>query len=148
MRRRLSWGVNNTVGTTVAAGATMLFTLLSEVIAASEGQAGLTVMRTHLLIYPDHSEGAWDVGLIVGRSTDTGLTLSPAQNPGLSWMLLTSFPGTWSGATPDAIATKEYDVRAKRKMPNFEDTYLLVVTNTGTATHNWRHFCRTLVAHP
>jgi hypothetical protein len=110
-------------------------------------------MRTHLVMQVNFpaSTSLWRVGLIVGRNTDVGINVAGQQdpsNPELDWMLLRREMATFSGATVDAARVLEYDLRAKRKMQELNQAYILALSNSTAASQTYQIFARVLIALP
>ena len=146
-RRKLVWATTGPVNTaSIAGGSTVVDDLLGDFRQAGASHLGITVMRTHLHIYPDN--GTWLLGLVIGRARDDGLTLDPSLNNDIDWMFLDVHTSNFSGTAADQVTPRAIDLRAKRKMEEMGQSYVIVYKNLDTAAKTFRFFSRVLVALP
>ena len=152
-RRELVWATTDQT-VNIPAGQISDLNLLAALSVAGSSLLGVTVIRTHVHIAIQTGLAAgvgWRFGLIIGRNTDVGVNVAGQQdpsNPELDWMYLDRVYGTFSGATADAQRLFEVDLRAKRRMQELNQAYLLCQTNTTAAAVNVAVWARTLLALP
>jgi hypothetical protein len=123
------------------------------------GYVGGTVVRTHIMV--SLSSAAADTnpgfywGLIIYGKDRVGVNVPPVNTDFyLDWLMLReSTPGTtpqsWQDATfAHYLYGGEFDVRAKRKVPQMDDSLFFALYNAGTAAGAYTIFARTLIALP
>jgi len=94
---------------------------------------------------------AMRIGLIVGRNTDVGINVAGQQdpaNPETDWMYLDKWFATFSGAAQDATTIFTLDLKAKRKLQELNQAYILAITNTTASPSTYLMWARTLVMLP
>ena len=132
--------------------------LLDSYVTAGGSTAGITTGRTliHLAVTAG-TQTAGDrlnVGLIRGQNTDVGLNIAGAPDPANAffedWAWLEQYDNSISGGGPlygkwgsNVISI---DVRARRKLPELQMSWNLVLHSSVIAT--WQLFARTLVLLP
>jgi hypothetical protein len=136
------------------------FDLLANLRAAGSSVLGATVIRTHLRV----SVG-WGATTSTGQAFRTGLVVEDADavaganvtltEMGRDWALLDDFlPGTGANtlASPASGTVFEgfvVDLRAKRKVQELNQTWVLAVSPTGgPAAAAYSYWARTLIALP
>jgi hypothetical protein len=138
----------------MAAGQGSNVNLLAALSVAGASLLGVTVMRTHLALYVTTAVTLADelrVGLVIGRVADVGAgppagTIS-ASDPELDWMLLRDEFATPTFG-PQGSNTLEYDLKAKRKMQELNQAYILALANSAGGSKTVKIFARTLLALP
>ena len=111
-------------------------------------------MRTHLNLRVSFAALAdtATIGLIVDRKTSLGAGLGP--NPSLAadreddWMWLARFWADTSGGALPIQKPYEIDSRAKRKMDEMGQAYLIALANGNAAAQTFGVYARVLVALP
>jgi len=150
-RRKLVWATSDN-SVTIPAGQISNVNLLSALSVAGSSLLGITIIRTHLRLQMPQSNAEFRrIGLIVGRATDVGINVAGQQdpsNPELDWMLLDRVGPSWSGATVDSQASMVYDLRAKRKMQELNQAYILALAPASAAANTIQIWARTLIALP
>jgi len=111
----------------------------------------VTIVRTHLryqLIYAA-ATNFWTMGLIVGRDVDVG-TSSPDPNsePELDWMLLRQDLANSNGAAINTTREFDVDLRAKRRMDELGQRYIVKWHNGTAASNGVAMYARVLFALP
>jgi len=149
-RRRTTWARNSGTATFAAAGY-HTFDLLSAYTALGGPVAGITVARTRLLVSVATNPAAGDslgIGVLRGQNTDVGLSIAGAPNVITDtfedWAFWSVYFGGAAAQTGVSYfehgtgAMIEIDVRAKRKMPELQQSWNLVIQSTnGTDIVNW-----------
>jgi hypothetical protein len=150
-RRKLVWATADAV-VNVPAGGLGNLDLLTAFEVAGSSLLGVTIMRTHLSLAVNFVGIADQTrfGLIVDRkaSVGAGLGPNPSSAPEDDWMWLQNVGVTTSGAAVDTVRQIHVDSRAKRKMQELQQAYLLQLSNGNAASQNYGVFCRTLLALP
>ena len=152
-RRKLVWATLDQ-SVTLAAAAHQNVNLLASLAVAGSSLLGVTIMRTHVhfTVTPGEITGGMIYGLIVGRALDVGAGVgpNPISDSELDWMWYDRFhPVAAGGGAVTDGHTVEIDCRAKRKMDELSQAYLLSFGNTNAAANQViRMFGRTLVALP
>ena len=152
-RRKLVWATREFVLAGINAGVSTTVDLLSDFRGAGGDTLGCTIMRTHGYLWWQPVAILTDktaFGLVIGRQQDVGtnnLNPSTGSNPEIDWMLDTRVVPTGTDLT---TTQKSYtiDNRAKRKMEELGQAYLLVIGNSngGAGAQVFSGFFRTLVA--
>jgi len=149
-RRKLVWSTTDQ-SVTLIAGANTSLNLLAALSVAGSSLLGVTIMRTHLTLAIDTAVTAADrlrVGFVVDRVSEVGAASAiTAADPELDWMLWrheTAAPTFGSGGSN----VLEYDLRAKRRMQELNQAYLLCITNSAGGSKTITVAGRTLVALP
>ena len=134
-RRKLVWAtVDQSV--TIIAGAKTNVNLLAALSVAGSSLLGVTIMRTHVEIAPTTALTLGDglrVGFLVARVADVGagVTGSPdPSDPELDWMLWRHEHVTPLGIAPGGGDVLVYDIKAKRKMQELNQAYILSLLNS------------------
>jgi hypothetical protein len=135
------------------AGAGSNVNLLAALSVAGASLLGVTIMRTHLVLYVTSAVTLADelrVGLVVARLADVGAGppagAVSAADPELDWMLLRD-----EFATPTfgpLNNTLTYDLKAKRRMQELNQAYVLALSNSAGGSKTVKIFARTLLALP
>jgi len=157
-RRKLVWATA-AESFTLAPAARRNTDLLGNLKTVGASVLGTTVMRTHTVIaVTDTVAGAPAMGLYLGWVVDdapTATNLDPSTSFGDDWMLLTQLaPGYArnSSVLGDAgghiYYGERFDLRAKRKIEELNEQYLLCYENAGANTISVGMFTRTLLALP
>jgi hypothetical protein len=151
-RRRSAWANASINNVALPAGGNVLHDMLeSFTLASATSTMGTTIARTHFTFRwePTNLADFIDVGLIVGTDTQEADDLNPNSAFGLPWLLLTRlYPTGADGVTVDAQSVHMFDIRAQRKMPSFDNRYVLVAHNPAGAPRNYSFYARTLLKLP
>jgi hypothetical protein len=150
-RRKLVWATSST---SVALGASPTFNnidLLANLRVAGSSVLGATIMRTHLTLLVDNTGRAVTsrstYGVIVEDQENVGGVVDLASNPGRDWAYLVSrSPVSAGGAIGQELI--EVDLRAKRKVQELDQSWLLCMDNNAGPAMTYRVWARTLVALP
>jgi hypothetical protein len=152
-RRKLVWATAFG-NSTVTNGATNNVDLGASLEVAGSSLLGVTVIRTHIRInVRDWASTAdqFTYGLIIGRTADIGVGNSNGINGAaseLDWMLYDQMFPTSSAAVVDVTSQRMIDLRAKRKMDELGQRYLLSFSNNSAAVHSLSYIARVLFALP
>ena len=149
-RRKLVWCETNQV-VTIAAAAFSNLNLLAQFSVAGASTLGITTMRTIVRIQVENWAAVGDdiqAGLLVGRLADVGVATNLAATPELDWAYHTELFPSASGAAISVAQVFDWDVRAKRKVQELDQVYLLCMANGSAASKTMQVFVRTLVALP
>jgi hypothetical protein len=116
-------------------------------------------MRTHLFLSLTAADTDTNPGVTWGtimqdKSVVAAARPDPNVDTGADWVMLRLLgPGTSpsSIAAPPNAPTEylygnEYDIRARRRIHEMQDSYFFCLHNTGSASLNYTVFVRTLVA--
>lgn len=162
-RRKLVWAQRTASNAQSANNQWSNFDLLQEYKAATGASSvGVTIIRTHVWVLP-HAPAAGDtfwVGLHIGdldqvtTNTTNAFVSNPHDNPYIDWMWASKYefdvnlrviPQTTTDAAGAVI-----DLRAKRRMDEVQEAYLLTVyqDTVGTVAKTYDIFARTLIALP
>jgi len=153
-RRKLVWATTDQV-VTMAAGVGSNVNLLASLSVAGSSLLGVTIMRTHVALYPTTALALADklrVGFLVGRVADVGAgppagAPTPAD-PELDWMLWRHEAVTPLGFTPGGGDMLDYDIRGRRRMQELNQAYLLCLFNSAGGSKTLQISGRVLVALP
>jgi len=136
----------------MAATSAKSFNLLGNFEIAGASTLGMTIIRTHARLQIENFAAVTDFleyGFIVGRDTDVAANLPNVDSDSeLDWMLRDVMFPTSSAATVDAIREFVIDNRAKRKMDEMGQNYVLNVYNPTAAGKTIQVYARTLMALP
>jgi hypothetical protein len=152
-RRKLVWATTDQ-SLTVPTGQISNVNLLAALSVAGSSLLGITIMRTHLRVQIQTGGAATQlqrVGLIVGRVSDVGTNIAGQQdpsNPELDWMLLDRRQVLGQETNVSTQPCYTYDVRAKRKMQELNQAYILALSNNGVAGITFALWARVLIALP
>jgi hypothetical protein len=149
--RRTVWSSINTTSQVIAAAATSNVDLLGPLDVAGGSVLGLTVVRTHLRIVVQNFAAAADeilVGTCVLPNEDVGTTVNRASNMGRPWAFYNILVPAASGATVNAVADFDFDIKAMRRIPAPDASYLLCWMNNSAASKTVTYLARTLVKLP
>jgi len=157
-RRRTTWATHQSSEAFAAANDKHTINLLDSYQTAGGTIAGITVARTliHLAI-TSGTQTAGDrlnVGLIRGQDSDVGTNITGAPDASAKffedWAWLEQYDNSISSGGPlygkwgsNVISI---DVRAKRKLPELQMSWNLVLHSSVIAT--WQLFARTLILLP
>jgi hypothetical protein len=159
-RRRTQWAEFDQSGiTTGAIGHGINTDILANFRATGGDTAGTTILRTHLKLFVTSAVAAGDgfkAGLIVtslgnvgGYTTGGGVFFDPVDSPYLPWMLVMREGAHPGYGTTSPNANLEYDIKAKRRVPQLDSTLILSVVNTGAvAALTYSVYARVLLAMP
>ena len=150
-RRKLVWA---TTSVSVVLGASPTFNnidLLANLRVAGSSVLGATVMRTHLTMLVDNTgrlvTSRSTYGIIVEDLENVGGVTDLASNPGRDWAYLVSrSPISNQGAIGQELI--EVDLKAKRKVQELDQSWLLCMDNNAGPAMTYRVWARTLVALP
>jgi len=159
--RRLVWAQLQTTLPFAALGFGAVDLLQTYKAATGASVAGVTVMRTHLVIAP-RTVAAADrtyIGIRVMDLDDIvappaiAASSNPRDNPYVDWALsrmLVADVNLTMGASPSgSYSGAIVDLRAKRRMHQVQQTWgLSIVTDSGAAARTFDIFARTLLALP
>jgi len=145
------WSTTDHATTALAAAASANVDMLLDFPTAP----GITVIRTHLQVTPTTAPAVGDritFGLIIGRLSDVSDptaagALTPSQTD-LDWMYWTTIIANPSFGNGGNNNTFVVDLRAKRKMEELNQVYLLSITNHQVAAVTYRIAARTLMLMP
>jgi hypothetical protein len=164
-RRRLVWAQYQTSQAFTANAQWATLDLLSTYKAATGASAaGVTIMRTHLVVCPRAVQAAdsiyiglaiYDLDDITAATTVNALVPNPHDNPYIDWMysrrLVADTNVTMAGASGSgSYAGLHLDLRAKRRMHQVQMAYGLCIYQdaVGTVAKTYDIFARTLLAMP
>jgi len=148
--RQLVWGTVDGILSSSLVNGFQVLDMLPDIDLTSSA-LGSTVMRTHLTITPTTAPAVADfykIGLMIGRNNEIGTNLagvSLVDSPDLDWMFrrIYTFNGGIEMGGGNIISI---DLRAKRKLSELNQRYVLAIgTNTGAAVQ-FRIYARTLLA--
>jgi hypothetical protein len=125
--------------------------LLAPLDVAGASVLGLTVVRTHVLLQVQNFAQVADelqFGLIVDDSENVGAAVNLASNGARSWAWYAMVTPTSNGATVNVCDNRFYDVKAMRKIPGPDATFLAAFFNNSAASKTYRLVTRTLVKLP
>jgi len=150
-RRKLVWATADGTIALAASPNSVNVDLTPNFRVAGASLLGVTIMRTRGSLTVDNTGRAvgnrvkW--GFLVGRTTDLPGTIALANDDSLDWMLIQSQNPVSSGG---AVGQErfEVDLRARRKMQELDQAYLLAASNTSGAAMSIRYYVRTLLALP
>jgi len=153
-RRKLTWASaqGSFAGLGVAASGELV-DLLEDYKSAGGSTQGVTIMRTHVQLAVQGAaangieQGAF-LGLIIGEVNDTFDQITSTE-PFLDWMLYRRcycFGGSEGSTNAEHIY--EIDLRAKRKMQELNQLYLMNLSANVAGTVNVAYNVRTLLALP
>jgi hypothetical protein len=154
-RRKLVWATLDQ-SVTMAGGAGSNLNLLASLSVAGASLLGITIMRTHLDLWRTGQVSALAdslrLGLIVDRVAAVGagppagaVTAADGEADWILWRH--EFAAPTFGATGGSNYLV-YDVRAKRKMQELDQAYLLCLFNAAGGAQTWSISGRILVALP
>ena len=109
-------------------------------------------MRTHVRLQFPYATAAdfWSYGLVVDKQANIGINVAGQPNPQgeaeLDWAWNDVAWGMSTGAAVDANREIVIDSRAKRKVQELLQTYMISVRNSTAASNTPRVFARTLIA--
>jgi hypothetical protein len=148
--RRTAWARANGV-VTLANGTSWINTDLLANFRVDGGTTdGCTVGRIHVRLHTTTAIAAGDAfywGIFRGQNSDVGTSVvgspSASADPYEDWMYWTEFtagPGAGAGAGPGYFpggtgASYEVDIRAKRKIPQLQQTLIMSTGLAGVATY-------------
>ena len=139
-------------GASLATGHNSNGDLLAGLEVAGSTTVGLTVLRTHLMLQVNGFSAQSDymlVGLAIVPIEDIGTVVDWASRPYMDWMLRYAVYPTYSGGTLDTGRIVEFDIRAKRRLREMQQTYAICTKAvTASATISYNSLCRTLVRLP
>lgn len=154
-RRKTRWVTSAPGPITISSGGlSSAVDLVAGFEVAGASILGATVMRMHVALSfssltTDTAPGlTW--GIIVW---DTTIAKPDPSNDFLTPWLIADFftPGMANGpiiSGSNILYGKYMDIRAKRRLPNFNDRPFLLIKNDGSATLTYSAFVRTLLALP
>ena len=147
-RRKLVWATTDSTVAALAAGVATNVQLNSALLA---NLPGFTVIRTHIRIQIPFVAvtDSTVVGLQVVRFSDVGTarpTLPADQDT--DWAYLARYYAQATGAAIDTSREFVIDLRAKRKMEEVSQAYILMIQNNNAAAATYHFFARTLFALP
>jgi hypothetical protein len=155
-RRKLVWAtVQQIPAGTLASGGKANFDLLGNLETVGASVLGCTVIRTIVLHTCSEATADTNQGMYVGllHADVVNVTnIDPSTNFGADWSLLTvNGPPTaqqvyFSGT--NTIWGQRYDIKAKRKIEELGEKYLLCFENAGSGQVSYTFFARTLIALP
>ena len=153
-RRELVWATTDQSVALVTGNLGTNLNLLAQLAVAGSSLTGVTIMRTHLDIYCTTAVAGGDdlrVGLIVGRLSEVGAgpptgALSAADGE-LDWML---WRHEFAAPTynPGGSNVLSYDIKAKRRMQELNQAYILSLLTAVAASHTYKISARVLLALP
>jgi len=152
-RRKLVWDTEQGTFGSLAVGGHAGIDMGAS-LATNASILGSTVVRTLVTIaLPGYASGSdsYTYGVLKGRTGDAGSASTqapdPFTNPELDWAWIGKAFATFSGATQDTQRVIQFDVRAKRKLQELNEIWLLMVTNNTAAIVTTAKFhTRTLFA--
>ena len=157
-RRRTTWATHQSTEVFAAANDKHTIDLLDTYKTAGGTVAGITVARTliHLAITAG-TQTAGDrlnLGVIRGQDSDVGVNIAGAPDASSKffedWAWLEQYDNSVSGGGPLygkwGSNVLSIDVRAKRKLPELQMSWNLVMHSSVIAT--WQLFTRTLILLP
>jgi len=157
-RRKLVWANTDQTLAVAANGDVTNIDLLADYkTRAGASTAGITIIRTHFRFWVNSAVTAgdqfiWglkidDIDQVVASSA-AATVISPANNPYLDWMLLMHEQARPTYGQRSSQNSNEYDLRAKRRMEQVQEAYLLSVEPVAVTTVplNLNVFARTLIA--
>jgi len=149
-RRKLVWVTSDQL-VTVAAGTCKTASLVDQLHVAGASLLGTTIMRTHLSLQCEFAAvtDGTTFGLIVGMRDEIG-TVRPdsTTQPEADWMWIQREWADASGAAINGTRQVLVDSRAKRKMDELDQVYLISLTNGNAAQQVYGVYSRTLLALP
>ena len=146
--RRNIWVVSTGV-IVLAANTPKNVDLLSSLQVVGSSTLGITIIRHHLSVLPQFSAAtdAVTIGTIVARATDVGTSQpDPVGQPTDTWSTLTKYFPNMSGAAVDSQTPYMVDNRARRRMKQQDERFLLAAVST--AANQLAYHSRVLVALP
>jgi len=152
-RRSLVWATVDQ-GVTIGAGANSDINLLAELAVAGSSLLGITIMRTHLELSLTSVITVGDqirVGFVVGRLTDIGAAVVgqvTAADPSQDWMLWRHETAAPTFGTTSANNQLVYDIKAKRRMQELNQAYVLALNNSAGIAKTMQIQGRVLIALP
>jgi hypothetical protein len=115
---------------------------------------GNTIIRVHLKVMAQYTAlgTRFQLGLIIGRQADVGLTSTALAPDGvnsrdLPWMLNTRLYAQASAATVDAQVVYEWDLKSRRVQKQLDERLLFCIESSA-ASQVVTPFARILVALP
>jgi hypothetical protein len=163
-RRKLVWAQFSATVTYTAVNQYVSLDLLQTYKAAvGASSAGITIMRTHLTVSqttaPTPGQSQWlglrvdDLAQVVNVPAAVAATNpNPRDNPYVDWMLSDQVVYDNEGQPGRAQSPFQgwvIDLRAKRRMEEVQEAYLLTLVNdTGVAASSLHVFSRVLIALP
>ena len=154
-RRKLVWATTDQ-SVTMAAGAGSNVNLLASLSVAGASLLGITIMRTHLDMWRTGQASviadSLRLGLIVDRVAAVGAGppagAVTAADPEADWILWRhEFAAPTFGPTGGSNYLV-YDIRAKRRMQELDQAYVLCLNNFAGGSQTWSIAARVLVALP
>ena len=154
-RRKLVWStIDQSV--TMAAGVGSNVNLLASLSVAGASLLGITVMRTHLDLWRTGQVSALGDGLRLGLIIDRVAAVGAgppagavtAADPEADWMLWRHEFAAPTFGPSGGSNYLTYDVKAKRRMQELDQAYLLCLFNAAGGSQTWSIAGRILVALP
>ena len=151
-RRRTTWSGFEQDITLAAAGATCI-DFLGDLNVAGSSFVGLTTMRTFMRIDVQNWAAVGDNitgGLLLGRANDIGTSTSglTAAITDLSWAWHERLMPRADGAAVRVADVYDYDVKARRRLKDSAERYVICFLNGSAASKTFHVSARTLVALP
>ncbi len=154
-RRKTDWATSAIGPTTVSAGATWsAVDLLASLEVAGASILGATVMRAHIALSCSSTTSDTGPGITWGLIVwDTTLSKpDPSSDFLVPWMMLRFLPPQMGHTTfingTSVLYAKEYEVRSRRRLKNFNERPFVLLKNDGSAAMSVSMLARTLIALP
>ena len=160
-RRQVAWATNSVSNQSLAAGTAITpVDLLSGLEVGGASILRSTVIRNHLWLSLSAGDTDTNPSVISGIIVWDKTALSATTGPNVSsdfyvpWLHLRELsPGTTPNTTPTPINAPtgvlygmEYDIKAKRKLLQMNDSLFFLLRNQGSQNISYSFFCRTLIA--
>jgi hypothetical protein len=159
MRRKHIWATSNVTSSVVTATGITPVDLLAGLETGGVGIVGGTIVRSHVML--SISDPAADTnpgvfwGLVVYGKDRVGANVPPVLTDSyLDWLMIRELtpgcaPTSWqNSAFTDYLYGGEFDVKAKRRLPQMDDSLFICLYNGGSSTISYTWFIRTLIALP
>ena len=152
-RRKLVWATTDQ-SVTLGVGNSSNVDLLAGLEVAGSSILGCTIMRTHCELSLTTAITLGDrlrVGFVVGRAAEVGAGVVgalTAATPELDWLLWRHETAAPTFGTESNNNQLVYDIKAKRKMQELSQAYILALGNSVGASKTMTIQARTLIALP
>ena len=154
-RRRTVWANTLISNTSVNSGAQgTAVDLLAALNANNVGYIGGTILRTHVRINTDFATSDSGPGFVFALGVYDSSVARPNPNTDLGsdyMMWWAQSPGncrTNLTISTSVFCGEQFDLKSRRKLPNFKMDYVLLSFNNGSASASFGGSIRTLIALP
>jgi hypothetical protein len=157
LARRGTWAnAQNYGGATIAAGVVLRVDTLASLDAPGVGLTGSTVTRTLARLYVSGTAGDTQPGIVWGLIRYDRSILASTPDPSTDFYspwgwhayAAPSLLGPVSNASTALFYADHADVHSQRKLPAMNDSWILVVTNVGSASVKVSYEVRTFLKLP